>query len=532
MADFRTLEHAYFALARQMDPVGTSADGLTTYDNRYGRFSDEEMRPALHKTVVLGRAIKEITPTTPDEAIDRIALLNSIQSSLYCYQIDKPQVYNPDFWLAHLFEGLQVLTTESDRTPEQQVLGLIGRLNDAPAFLKDAQNTIQNPPRLFVETALEISKGGRSLLQQVEQAGRLTPDHSEAVAAGVQKCEQALTSFESDLKEWSKTKNEKFAIGKDSFLFHLKHDHGLEDSLSDLWKFGMELKQQCEVELSARAKKLGGTDDWKALLEKYREQHPERSELVDAYKGQMEKAKAFLQSKNIITLPKQPLVVQPTPAFRRVTTPFASYEEPPTFSKKQVGIFSVTLPDRSLPDAKQNQLIRDHCIYEIPVTSVHEGYPGHHLQLSTMKTLPSETRKLISTPLSLEGWALYCESLMAEQKFYQQPEEEFFVWFHLLWRACRVILDVGLHTQGLSYEQGVAYLMKNLMITKENATAEVRRYCTEPTTQLCYAVGRREILRLRKDFQNKHGTSLLEFHDTFLRYGGLPVSYARKGMNL
>lgn len=533
MADFHTLEHAYFSLSRRLDPVGSSAEGLTTYDNRYGRFGEQEMRPELEKMVMLGRALKETKPSTPDEAIDRVVLLNSVQSSLYSYQADRPQVYNPDFWLAHLLEGLQLLTMESDRTPEQRALGLIGRLNDAPAFLKDAQNTIQNPPKLFVNTAIEISKSGRSLLQQVEQTGRLTPDHAEEITAGVRKCEQALSSFESDLNEWAKTDNQKFAIGKESFLFHLHHDHGLTDTLSDLWKFGMTLKQQCEAELTARAKKLGGTDDWKALLEKYREKHPERAQLVDAYRGQMEKAKAFLQQKRIVTIPKNPLVVQPTPAFRRVTTPFASYEEPATFSKKQIGIFSVTLPDKSLPDAKQNQLIRDHCIYEIPVTAVHEGYPGHHLQLSTMKTLPSETRKLISTPVSLEGWALYCEGLMAEQGFYEQPEEEFFVWFHLLWRACRVILDVGLHTQGLTFEQGVSYLMKNLMISKENATAEVRRYCTEPTTQLSYAVGRREILRLRKDFQSaKQGTSLLDFHDTFLKYGGLPVVYARKGMGL
>jgi len=96
------------------------------------------------------------------------------------------------------------------------------------------------------------------------------------------------------------------------------------------------------------------------------------------------------------------------------------------------------------------------------------------------------------------------------------------------------VLDVGLHTRGMSPAQATDYMVEHLPIERANAEAEVRRYCAWPTYQLSYAVGRRELLSLRQSYQQQadRGGGLRRFHDDLMQYGGLPVSLARWGMEL
>jgi len=226
--------------------------------------------------------------------------------------------------------------------------------------------------------------------------------------------------------------------------------------------------------------------------------------------------------------------VVPTPAFMRPVIPFAAYDPPGAYSGDRTGWFYVTLPDPGLPPSAQERILRDHCRYEVGVTALHEGYPGHHLHLVHAQQQPSDTRKIVWTPLTVEGWALYCEDMMGEEGFYRSEEEQFFQRVHLLWRAVRILLDVGLHTRGMTFEQAVEYMTTHLRVDRANAEAEVRRYCAEAAYPLCYAVGRREILELRKDFRAAQGEAftLRRFHDGLLRYGGLPVALIRWGLGL
>jgi uncharacterized protein (DUF885 family) len=164
----------------------------------------------------------------------------------------------------------------------------------------------------------------------------------------------------------------------------------------------------------------------------------------------------------------------------------------------------------------------------------HEAYPGHHLQLLTAQGLVSEVRRHIWSPIMVEGWALYCEQLMDESGFYRSAETRLFSLLNLLWRAIRIVLDIGLHTRGMTPAEAVDYMVDHLPIERSSAEAEVRRYCAWPTYQLSYAVGRRELLRLRESYRERDPQSYSprKFHDEVMTYGGLPIALARWGMNL
>ncbi len=234
---------------------------------------------------------------------------------------------------------------------------------------------------------------------------------------------------------------------------------------------------------------------------------PRPASCSDAYREEIDRAHNFVLEHDLVTMPEAPLEVVRTPAFLASLVPFAAYEPPPIYLSDQTGRFYVTEPDPSLPPDVQAQQRRGHCRHGIPPMVAHEAYPGHHLQLVTAQSLGSEVRRHIWSPIMVEGWALYCEQLLAEREYYVSDEARLFQLVNLLWRAVRVVLDVGLHTRGMTPAEAVDYMVEHLPIERSSAEAEVRRYCAWPTYQLCYAVGRRELLRLRDAYAAREGSA-------------------------
>jgi uncharacterized protein (DUF885 family) len=532
---FRDIERAYFDLRWHLDPVSATQAGVTTYDDRYGRFSPATLTPHIAALKSLGAALEEAPAADLDEEIDRTALLNEIRVEQRRFEALRPQAKNPEFWLSHLLSGLHHLLLSSDRTPKAKARAALGRLEDIPAFLDDLRATVDEPVRVFVDTAIRMNEGGKFLVAEVAAAlGASAPALAEPLRAAGERAVAALAAFDHDLDRWLETGSDHFAIGEDQFDFLLHYQHALRDTAPELWRYGHRLKEEVEADLQQRAERLDGGRPWPEIVDKLRADHPSPGDLVASYAEAMARARDFVAAKNLAPIPDAPLDVVPTPPFMRPVIPFAAYDSPGAYSQDRTGWFYVTVPDPRLPPAQQERILRDHCRYELAATALHEGYPGHHLHLVTAKSLPSHVRKNLWTPLTVEGWALYCEDMMAEQGFYESEEEQFFQRVHLLWRAVRILLDVGLHTRGMTVDQAVDQMVQILHVERGNAEAEVRRYCAWPAYQLCYAVGRRELLSLRDDFRAARGSAftLRGFHDAVLPYGGLPVTLIRWGLGL
>jgi uncharacterized protein (DUF885 family) len=173
--------------------------------------------------------------------------------------------------------------------------------------------------------------------------------------------------------------------------------------------------------------------------------------------------------------------------------------------------------------------MQGHVVPGIPITAVHEGYPGHHLQISLANRAATKVRRQIWTPVMVEGWALYCEELMGERGFYLDPRTRLLQLKDYLWRSCRVVIDVGLHTGTLSDQEAARLLVDTAKLDPAGAAGEVKRYTKTPTQPLSYAVGKREILKLREDLRKVEGTafSLRGFHDRLLQFGSIPIAHIR-----
>jgi uncharacterized protein (DUF885 family) len=324
-----------------------------------------------------------------------------------------------------------------------------------------------------------------------------------------------------------------FAIGEEQFGRRLHYEHALEAGAPELWRYGLHLQEETEAALVALVADRAPRG-WRELVERLRNESPEPDALLGSYRQELERAHHFVRQQELVTIPAGSVEVVATPAYLASLVPFAAYEPPAIYLGAQRGRFYVTVPDPSLPAEAAAQQRRGHGRHGSPAMVAHEAYPGHHLQLVTMQELPSEVRRHLWTPIMVEGWALYCEQLLDEAGYYRTPEQRLFQLVNLLWRAIRVVLDIGLHTRGMTPAEAVDYMVEHLPIERRSAEAEVRRYCAWPTYQLCYAVGRRELLQLREDWQEATGPDFdpRRFHDTVLSYGGLPVSLARWGMDM
>lgn len=215
-------------------------------------------------------------------------------------------------------------------------------------------------------------------------------------------------------------------------------------------------------------------------------------------------------------LPRQPYGIVPVPdEIAPNYTTGAYYGSPP--GAPQGGAFWVN-----------THALDQRPLYEIPALTLHEAVPGHHHQnalSSEMADAPAFRRNLYFSAFG-EGWALYAEKLGVEMGIYQTPYEHFGRLSYEMWRACRLVVDTGLHSQGWTRQQALDFFFENTSLSEGNIRAEVDRYISWPGQALAYKLGELKIWELRRIAENDLGDAfdLREFHDVILGNGAVPLA--------
>lgn len=167
-------------------------------------------------------------------------------------------------------------------------------------------------------------------------------------------------------------------------------------------------------------------------------------------------------------------------------------------------------------------------LYELPALTLHEAVPGHHLQGALAYEVDGapEFRKQFYPHSFGEGWGLYSEKLGVEMGLYQTPYEEFGRLSMEMWRACRLVIDTGIHSKGWTRQQAIDYLAGNTALSLKNVQVEVDRYIAWPGQALAYKMGELTIVELRRKAEKALGDKfdIRDFHDVVLDQGGLPLA--------
>jgi len=167
-------------------------------------------------------------------------------------------------------------------------------------------------------------------------------------------------------------------------------------------------------------------------------------------------------------------------------------------------------------------------LYELPALTLHEAVPGHHLQGALaleMDEGPEFRRDLYFSAFG-EGWALYTERLGVEMGIYRTPYEHFGRLSYEMWRACRLVVDTGMHAKGWTRDEAIRFMTRNTGLSEGNIRAEIDRYISWPGQALAYKLGELEIRELRSRAETALGDAfdLREFHDAVLANGALPLA--------
>lgn len=216
------------------------------------------------------------------------------------------------------------------------------------------------------------------------------------------------------------------------------------------------------------------------------------------------------------TLPKAPLTVKPVEAFREKSAGKAFYQRP--------------APDGSRPGTYYVNLynLKDMSKTELEALAYHEALPGHHLQLAIQTELGNlpPFRRFGGVTAYSEGWGLYSEELGKDMGFYQDPYSDFGRLGMELWRACRLVVDTGIHDKRWSREEAIAYLTENTPNPDGDIRKAIERYIVFPGQATAYMIGKLKIKELRARAQARLGNDFTygNFHDVILRSGPVPLT--------
>ncbi len=519
----------YLDLRWRLNPVEATFHGLSDFDGLFAAFDAESVRAQLAALVAYESAIEEAEADSLAEEIDRTAVLHSLRHDILQLGKERQFIHDPSYHLMHAVNGIFLLLARTPADVSARAIALLARLDALPAFLETAVSVLAEPDAIFLGVGASMLPGAVALIQDGLDDPALDLsmlDPLELERARVRAVE-ALDAFGEALEGMQSRAGDHFAIGRELFDRKLHTAHMIAENADELLRFGERLRASAIAELEEIAAEIDPRAHWQEIAARLRTDVPSPESALDEYREAMDASRHFAISRGLMPSTDATLDVVPTPGFLRPLIPLAAYQGPGAFDPVQRGLFLVTLPENG-------ESWRSHCRAELPSTALHEGIPGHHLQMSIGNTLSSVPRRVLSTPAAREGWALYCESLMAEMGFLDSAEERFFQAHNLLWRAVRVILDVSLHTRGMSMHEAAERLQTELGFEAGIAEAEAKRYCAYPTYQLCYAVGRRDILALREDLRKARaeGFTLGTFHEELLQYGALPTALARWGMGL
>ena len=180
--------------------------------------------------------------------------------------------------------------------------------------------------------------------------------------------------------------------------------------------------------------------------------------------------------------------------------------------------------------------LKSRTLYTIPALTVHEAVPGHHLQSALNNELgdsiPQFRRNLYLSAYG-EGWGLYTEFLADEMGIYTTPYEQFGKFTYEMWRACRLVIDTGIHAKGWSREEAIDYMSNNTALSLHEVNTEIDRYISWPGQALSYKIGELKIRELRNKakLELKEKFDIREFHERILEYGTVTLSTLERRIN-
>ena len=522
------------------NPTAATDLGLHQYDGQLEDYS----RAAIDREVAdIGRQIATLSAVDPgtlstDDRLDREWLLGWLEGRrLYLTEV-RTWARDPDYYASGIANSAFSLIKRDYAPAEQRMRSMIERARAMPAALAAARANLADPPRVYVEIAIEQIDGTRELFRTA-----VVDAFAEVKDAGLQAelkaANDAVIAALDDYKAWLQkdvlpNAKGQYAWGTDLYSRMLRATELVDTPLPQLLEIAEQDLKRNQAAFVETARRIDPDRTPLEVLADVQRDHPPPDQLLSTTQDSLDALGRFMTDRRIVTIPpgSPPAQVRETPPFMRATTT-ASMDTPGPFEQNKMrGYYNMTPPDPSWTKEQIEEFMTVWYYAAISNTSVHEVWPGHYLQFLYTPQYPTMPRKAIYSNANVEGWAHYTEEMVIDEGWKSDdPRYRLAQLQDALLRDARFIVGIRMHTQGMSTAEAEDFFVEQGYQPRPVAEIETKRG-TSDALYGYYTLGKLAILKLRDDYRRVRGDaySLGEFHDRFLEVGPLPLPLVRERM--
>jgi len=550
--EFQKIAHDYIELELENNPEEATELGDHRFDGRLTDYSPEARAKELATQKEFREKLNALdgSQVTGANNVDIRILKENIDYKIFQAEELKQPDWNPLIYNQSLANSLYVLVARDFASPEKRIPNLRQRMEGIPRVIAQAKANLQHPPRVHTETAIEQTQGAINLVREgLAPLLDRAPQMKKELAPLQEKTAAALEDYKKWLeKDLLPRSDGDFRLGVDKFRKKLRFALASDLSMEEIMKRAQADLQQTQTAIYETAlplyKKYFPKADQPALadkkkitaavLNKLAEQHPDDNTIVSYAQKIVGEATDFVRSHNLVTVPDTPLDVIVMPEFKRGQA-IAYCDASGPLEKNAKTFFAVAPTPNDWSKERKESFFREYNNYMVRDLTVHEAMPGHYLQLAHANEFraPTLVRAIFQSGTFVEGWAVYCEQMMAEQG-YGGPEVKMQQLKMRLRAIANAILDQSIHAGNMSEQEAMDLMTKEAFQQEGEAVAKWKRARLTSAQLSTYFVGVSEHLDLRDLAKKKAGASFdqKKYNDQVISYGSPPVKYVRELMGL
>lgn len=529
-------------------PVFASQQGNHDHDDQMDDLTSDMRRAyILHTHKVLADIPKEIDPKklSRNGRIDLDIWTHALEYALWSHDNDNRFEFDPRVYGEYISDSVFILFTQSTLPRERNVQNAAKRIAQIPKVIAAAKAGLKDPPKALTEVAIKRNRGAIAFYEkEIYEFAKETPG-SEPLGTPCRAAAKALKEYQTWLEQELLPKSTgEWRLGKEKFArkLELELDAGL--SADEVVKLAEAEADRVEREMWYVAKQLwaelfpgkpvppddptGRRTTIRDVLAELGKQHGKPETLVQDARNTVDRIKAFIRERHILTLPDPDTCkVIEMPEFQRGFS--AAYLNPaPPLDPKADSLYAVAPPPADWGPERRETFFREYNSAMLQILTIHEAYPGHYVQLAYSNRNPSLVRKVLWSGTFAEGWAVYTEQMMLDQGYgggdlsLRLHQLKFYI------RAVlNAILDHKMHCGHMTDDEAKALLTDRGFQTEAEAVGKIARAKQSSTQLSTYFVGRTAFYRLRQQVQRRRGETfdLGKFHEEVLGHGTLPVKY-------
>lgn len=550
---FQNLADEYISDLTNFSPVYATMIGDHSAD---GELDNVDSAARNESLALLGEyqaalAALDLDKMSRANQVDADLLRHEIESSIWSSEVLQEWAWNPLYYIRISGGAIYSLVARDFAPLEQRLMSAASRLEQIPRFLEQARGAIDidRVPKVHAETAVAQNPGLSSIIETmiIPSMDVLSAEQKNRLNAAIETAKDAVAVHQTWLEEellpratgdfriGAELFDTKLAFALNSPLSRKEISARAEQEYANVRNAMYEVSKEVYLQKHPMTAFPDTPDEAykqsiiRAALEEAYRKLPPRDGIVEVAKEQLQEATDFVIEHNIVEMPEEPVEIIIMPEFQRGVS-VAYLDSPGALDRDQPSFYAVAPLPEDWTDEQVESFLREYNIYSLQDLTIHEGVPGHYLQLALSNRYPSVLRSLLSSGPFIEGWAVYAERMMIDEGYQNHdPLQKLITLKWYLRGITNAIIDSAIHVDGMTRDAAMKLMVEGGFQEEREAAGKWVRAQLTSAQLSTYFVGVQEHFELRAAMEEAWGDefTLRRYHDQALSYGSPPAKYVR-----